>query len=306
MSHLILVDANALGFAGMNNSRLSAGNVDTQSTFTVIRTTRNLFLNNPDALIIYLYDGRSWRKDIYGEYKANRTQTAKQIETREAYFVQKASTVKALRYLGVTMASADNYEADDLAQYYGKSWKGDKVTLIASDKDWLQLVDERTTWVDLINERQCTNVNFQAFTGCKTIDQFLETKYLLGDSGDNIKGLKGVGPKTVDKLFGLWDSVKEFAKDDDRYRKWQLAYKQKLPAALDVPAYDIYELLEKNERLMSLYTLSRPKPVNLRKTTETLNEKLFMDFCYEHSFLSFLKDYDRFLQPFKENKFVRI
>lgn len=306
MQHLILVDANALGFAGMSSARLSAGEMKTQSTFTVIKTTRKLFLDNPNALIIYLYDGRSWRKDIYEDYKANRTQTAKQLQEREDYFVQKVSTVKALKLLGVTIASADNYEADDLAYYYSKRWKGDKVTLQAADKDWLQLVDERTTWFDPINERQCTNVNFQAFTGFKNVNQFLEAKYLLGDAGDNIKGLKGVGPKTVEKLFGLWDSVKQFVEDENRHSEWQIEYEQKLPAALDVSPCAIYELMRKNEALMSLSTTSRPEPINLRISQQQLDEEGFRALCNEHAFMTFTRNYERFLQPFKENKFVRV
>jgi DNA polymerase-1 len=304
--HLILVDGNNLGFAAMANPRLHAGDKATQSTFSVIKTVRNLFLDNPNALIMILWDGRSWRKDFLKDYKANRVVTEKQVSDREAYYEQKNHIVQGLDLLGVTQCSASNMEADDLAEIYASKWQG-RVTLLSGDKDWLQLVNERTTWVDPIRGRQCTHLNFEAFTGCKNRQQFLERKYILGDVGDNVKGVPGLGEKTLDKLYYIWDSIGCYLADSSPHTKWQEAHDEKLPTRLSSIAADlIFDVLCKNESLMNLSTISRPKPLNMVRRRQNLNSESFRAFCYENAFISLLKDYDKFLQPFKENKYVRV
>jgi DNA polymerase-1 len=300
------VDGNNLGFAGMGATRLHAGNSDTQSTFTVIRSIRRIYLENPDALVMVLWDGKSWRKDAFTEYKANREVTAKQVEEREAYYKQKTSIVDGLNFLGVMQSVASNMEADDLAEIYSSSFRGEKITLYSGDKDWLQLVDERTTWFDPIRDRQCTNKNFEAFTNCKNVKQFLERKYIEGDVGDNIKGLKGVGNKTLDDVYNIWNSLDEFYHDFDRQEKWKDAYGRAIPSALEGQATEAYEVMSKNETLMNLKTANRPEPINLRRYGGKLHEEEFKTFCYENAFISFVRDYDKFLKPFKENKFVQI
>jgi DNA polymerase-1 len=303
--HLILVDGNNLGFAGMGATKLHAGNADTQATFTVIKQVRRLFFDNSEALIMVLWDGRSWRKETYKDYKANRETTVKQVEDRKAYYKQKDSLIDGLNYLGVTQCAANNMEADDLAEIYSSQWQGDKITLYSGDKDWLQLVDERTTWYDPIRERQCNSFNFQAFTGCKDIKQFLERKYLLGDTGDNIKGATGIGEQTLNKLHSMWDTLDDFHHDIDREEKWKAAFGRAIPKPLEDYS-EVMRACKENEVLMNLKTTARPIPINMVKRRQNLDAESFRAFCYENAFLSLLRDYDKFLKPFKENKYVRI
>jgi DNA polymerase-1 len=308
MNHLILVDGNNLGFAAMANPKLSAGEKNTHATFVVIKTIRKLFLDNPDALIMILWDGRSWRHEVgeeFGvEYKANREKTEKQVEDRKAYYEQHQRLLEGLHLLGVIQCSASNMEADDLAEIYSRQWTGDKITLLSGDKDWLQLVDERTTWVDPIRDRQCNTTNFRAFTGCNSTEQFVELKSILGDAGDNVKGLMGVGPKTMEKLYCGWNSILDFLNDEDKQIHWKERVGGNIPSCLDLNIDDVISVLTVNESLMSLRTISRPEPKHMLRYGGKLHEEDFKTFCYENSFLSFLKDYDKFLRPFKENKFV--
>jgi len=305
VNHLILVDGNNVGFAGMSNPRLSAGDKETQSTFTVIKSIRRIYFDNPQALVMVLWDGKSWRKDAFTEYKANREITAKQVEQREAYFKQKDTLLDGLKYLGVMQAFASNMEADDLAEIYSRQWNGDKITLYSGDKDWLQLVDERTTWFDPIRDRQCTNLNFQSFTGCKDVAQFLERKYLLGDTGDNIKGVMGIGEQSLNKLYSIWETLDEFYSDPNKEKKWKDTFGRAIPKSFE-NYHEIRRVCTINETLMNLRTTSRPEPLNLNRFGGKLDEEKFEAFCYENAFMSFVRDYEKFLRPFKENKFVKI
>jgi 5'-3' exonuclease len=295
----------------MTGPKLAAGDKLTQGTFTFIKQIRKIYLDHPNALIMVLWDGRSWRKDVDDNYKAKRESTEEQQEIREAYFKQKRDMTNALTFLGVPQCIADNMEADDLAQIYSRTWKGKKVTLWSGDKDWLQLVDERTDWYDPIMNRHCNSYNFEAFTGYKNAEQFVQAKCLTGDK-DEVPGFKGIGPGAVEKMFNVWESFYDFmaeaASGEDVCSKWQEANCRKMPN----PVYQLTlkpmaaeEEFEKNRVLADLTTVARPAPIGLRRVQNEQDEEAFKTLCYENAFLSFLKDYDRFLQPFKENKFVR-
>lgn len=307
MSHLILVDGNALGFAGMSGPRLTAGFKDTQSTFTVLKKVRNIVKDNPEALVMMLYDGRSWRKDVFKEYKANREQTEKQVEERTEYYEQKADTLKALEMLGVCISSANNMEADDLAYLYARAWKGDKVTVMAADKDWLQLVDERTTWVDPINDRVCDQARFKEFTGYDNVQQFVEAKAVLGDAGDNIKGIMGIGPKKLEQIYSVYSDMEVFLCKpvDECEAKWLSFFGKKLPKVLrELDRRAALKTLDTNKMLMDLSTEHRPKPKNLVRIKKPMNVEAFQDFCYENAFLSITTKMDTFIEPFKNNKYI--
>lgn len=305
-NHLVLVDTNQFGFAGMNNPRLSAGDKDTQSVFSTIKTIRNIFLDYPDAMVMCLFDGRSWRKDIYKEYKANREKTDKQVEDRKAYYEQAKLIRQGLKLLGVTQVSAGNMEADDLAYMACRSWeaKGGKVTVVTGDKDWLQLVSKQTCWVDRINDRYCNWKNFQEVTGFKDQAQFIEAKCILGDAGDNIKGINGIGKKTLEKIYQMTDSFIDFLfwKEEAIEAEWMNRFLKKPPKI--VKEFDrilAAKTVKENLKLVDLGTPYRPEAVNLVKDRQPLDEEGFTTFCYENSFLSIAKDMGKFIKPFKEN-----
>lgn len=292
----------------MAGPKLTAGEVATQGIFTFIKSIRNIFLDNPDALIMVLWDGRSWRKDIYSDYKGKREDSAEKQEAREAYYKQKYAMAEALAKLGVIQVYASNMEADDLAEIYSRKFTGDKVTLITGDKDWLQLVNLRTDWFDPILVRGCNWKNFQATTGFENAEKFVEAKCILGDK-DEVPGFKGVGPKKVEAIFELYDSFISFVQDKDADLKWAMKFRKNMPKVLADLLVDREKTIEEfnfNRKLADLMTPHRPEPKGLTKTQSSLNMEAFKDFCYRYAFLSFLKDYDKFLKPFKDNKYVRI
>lgn len=311
MNHLILIDGNNLGFSGMGGPRLSTGDKDTQSTYSFIKRIRHILADHPDSLIMVLWDGRSWRKDLSKEYKANRETTEKQAVARTAYYDQKKDIQEGLSLLGIMQVSADNMEADDLAEIYSTRYKGDKITLYSADKDWLQLVDLRTTWYDPINVRECTYATFSAFTGCKDTNQFVEQKCILGDSGDNVKGLNGIGPKKLETIYSNWNSFNHFLVDLETdlsfvEEVWLKVTGKKLPKVIrELNPIDARALMLKNYKLMGLRTKHRPEPINLERKPGKLDPQAFKDFCGRLAFLSFLREYDRFLLPFKENRYVQ-
>lgn len=312
MPHTILVDGNNLGFAGMSMPRLTSGERDTQSIFSVIKRIRDIFAYNPTSNIIVLWDGRSWRKDFYKEYKANRETTEKAIEARKEYYIQKEQIIRGLELLGVRQVWGTNQEADDMAAMLSKSlsMKGEQVTLMTADKDWQQLVDKNVSWLDIIHAKSCNLKNFNEVTGFENSELFIEAKCILGDPSDNIKGINGIGPKALEGIYSAYDSFGDFLHhlEVDRAHavsEWLLAKGKTMPKALrelDIEA--ARNKLSDNKVLVDLHTVVKPKIDKIVDKRGKFDIKEFEEFCYEHAFLSITKNIKTFIKPIQESKYV--
>jgi len=163
--------------------------------------------------IICVFDGQassSSRKNIDPEYKANRN--IKRITNWEIFddkddefqsmTMQMGRLVEYLQCLPLTLISIDKIEADDtisyLAQKFGANNK--KVTIVSSDKDFLQIVDENIEVYSPIKKKIYGKKEVQEELGLLP-ENYLVMKALLGDNSDNLTGIKGLGPKTLLKEF---------------------------------------------------------------------------------------------------------
>jgi DNA polymerase-1 len=172
-------------------------------------------LIKPDRCVV-IFDGPGGsmkRRAIYPEYKAHRKtkirlnriyEEISELEDEEKNLKKQLQRmVIYLNNLPVNMLSLDNVEADDTIAYcaveHFKDWN---VTIMSSDKDFLQLVDERVkVWsptkkklygpAEVLGEYGIDSQNFVLF---RTLD---------GDDSDNIPGIKGFGPKTALKAFPI-------------------------------------------------------------------------------------------------------
>jgi 5'-3' exonuclease len=160
--------------------------------------------------VIVVFDGKGSstnKRYLYPEYKANRglkritnwDMFDNQEEESDAIKNQLIRLVDYLRCLPIDLISVDKIEADDVIGYIAKRL-GDEVTIMSSDRDYLQLASDRISIYsptkkkfyepkDVLKEYEVTAVNF------------LTQKVLLGDKGDNVPGVKGLGPKTLIKNF---------------------------------------------------------------------------------------------------------
>jgi DNA polymerase-1 len=316
MKRLILIDGNNWGFAGMANPKLSAGEKDTQAIFSVIKRVRSVYEEHPEAVVMVLWDGRSWRHDIYSEYKANREASQAQVDTKSAYLEQKQDIMLGLRLLGVRQAWASNLEADDLAEILTRNAlkSNTLVTLMTADHDWMQLVRPGVSWVNLIHGQSCRSASFERDTatkdakGFKDAGQFVDAKCVLGDSGDNIKGVMGVGPKALEALYTIYPNFDAFLYEIDTYgpeyvmEVWREKTGKLMPKKLrEIDTAATREVLVKNRKLMDLTTLARPAAVGLRNDTGAFDRKGFEQFCNRNAFRTITMQLDKFLRPFEEN-----
>lgn len=206
---LVLVDATALAhqfyhaIAPMNAP-------DGRPTNVVFGFARDLFYFRdelqPDYLV-YVFDapGETFRSALAADYKAQRKPPADDLV---AQFPLLDELLAAAR---VPVLRVPGYEADDVIATLAKAAeaRGLSVLICSSDKDCRQLVTDR---VRILNLRQKTIIDRKIIEDewGVTPEQAVDYQALVGDSVDNVKGVKGVGGKTAAKLlqhFGTLDNL---------------------------------------------------------------------------------------------------
>lgn len=187
----------------------------------------------------------SYRKSIYPDYKQNRKdkfekQTEEEKEAFEAFF---QDFEQALLVVGdyYPVLRYDGVEADDIAAWLVANKEYKHCWLISSDKDWDLLVSEKVSRFSYVTRKEVT-IDIWPYE-C-TRDNYLGLKCLQGDSGDNIFGVDGIGPKRAIQLLDSYDDILSLID------VLPIPGKQKFIQNLNASA----DLLELNLKLMDLVT----------------------------------------------------
>jgi len=153
---------------------------------------------------------KNFRNDIYSEYKANRTEAPEDLAPQFEYI---RKSVKAFNLPSIELL---NYEADDLIATYAKkiSKAGAKVTVISSDKDFMQLVSDNIRLYDPMKSKVLGEKEVIEKFGVKP-HQVIDVQSLAGDSSDNIPGVPGIGIKTASELINKYKTLDVLLKKAD-------------------------------------------------------------------------------------------
>lgn len=300
----LLIDVNNLGFAAQSKKKLTVGDMEVQAIFGVIRSIRALSAQFSHLKPIVLHDGKSWRYQVYPEYKANRDEIKyeadkQKVANREAYRKQKPFIKRALEAMGVAQVFAINMEADDLAAILVRKYQpaGKKIVLISGDEDWLQLVQPGVGWYDPVRNKRVTMKNFKEATGVENGKLFVQKKALVGDKGDNIIGVDKIGPAGAVQLIEEYGSVPDFLN-----RSMDGTLPKKMPKKFA----DFATEPSKQDAYMNALTLvdlnshNVPSPVGMRITNGAPDEAAFIELCKEFSFKSILNQMPGYLEPFQQ------
>ncbi len=163
--------------------------------------------------VIVVWDGKGGsanRKNIDPNYKANRATSRithwglydTKAEETEALIGQLFRTQDYLECLPVQQMVLEKLEADDIMAYLAKraSLAGKKVTIVSSDKDFLQLVNNNIEVYAPVKKKTFTKDNI--FEELKVLPtNYNIVKALLGDNSHNLQGVKGLGIKTIVSQF---------------------------------------------------------------------------------------------------------
>jgi DNA polymerase-1 len=156
--------------------------------------------------IIFDKSENSFRKEIYPDYKANRSEPPDDLVPQFPLFRC------AVRAFGMTPVEQDVYEADDLIATYARQAReaGADVLIVSADKDLMQLVGPRVAMYDPASgerdERRIGEAEVVDYFGVGP-DKVVDVQALAGDSTDNVPGAPGVGVKTAAQLLGEYGDL---------------------------------------------------------------------------------------------------
>jgi DNA polymerase-1 len=145
---------------------------------------------------------KSFRNEIYPAYKANRP------EPPEELIPQFGLIREATRAFNVPCIELAGYEADDLIATYARQAheRGLEVTIVSSDKDLMQLVNEGIAMLDPVKNRPIGRDQVLERFGVAP-DKVIDVQALAGDSSDNVPGVPGIGVKTAAQLIGEYGDL---------------------------------------------------------------------------------------------------
>ncbi len=164
------------------------------------------YLRDADAdhiAVIFDASGRSFRNEIYDQYKANRREMPDDLAPQLAHVRQAADA------FGVCRIEMEGFEADDLIATYARQAieAGAKVTILSSDKDMMQLVsDDRVLMRDPMTDRPIGEAEVREKFGVGP-DKVIDVQALCGDSTDNVPGVPGIGVKTAAELIHAYGDL---------------------------------------------------------------------------------------------------
>ena len=146
----------------------------------------------------------SFRNEIYPEYKANREPAPEELKQ------QFELCRRFIEALGFPLLSSDRYEADDLlgtAATHARA-NGYKVTILSSDKDLAQLIEENDTLWDFAKNKRFNPKKIKEHFGVRP-DQIADQLAIAGDKVDNIPGVPGIGMTTAARLLNKFETIEQ-------------------------------------------------------------------------------------------------
>ena len=221
---LYLLDAYALIFrayyAFIRNPRINSKGLNTSAIFGFVNTLLDILQEHNPSHIAVVFDHKSpsFRVKEYPLYKANRQETPEDIQKAEPWI---RKIIQALR---IPILEAEGYEADDVIATLAKKAqeKGYEVFMVTPDKDFMQVLDQHIAMYKPSRGGDPPEIidveKFREKYGLESPRQFIDVLALMGDSSDNIPGVKGVGEKTAVKLIREFGSLENLYANIDKVK----------------------------------------------------------------------------------------
>lgn len=305
MKKLIIIDTFGFFFRlyyAMMNLK-SEDNKPSGMVFGFVKFIKSLDELNFD-LIVFALDSKvkSFRNEIYKSYKANRSSPPQELKE------QLLVCIEMIKKMGFKSISIDGFEADDIIASIVKKYKNKfDIEIFTHDKDLYQLIDTNvkiysTSKKELYGELECKE-KFGVYP--KQIKDYLS---LVGDSADNIPGVKGIGPKGAKDLLNEFNSLSEIFEHildirNPRLKSALINYKDdallsynlvSLRDDLDVgEIYDAKNVLDPLSKIVDIlksYSIKSEKPKNILE--------------FKHILITTKKEFDEVLKDLDEKSVI--
>jgi len=211
--------------------------------------------------------GKTFRHEIDKNYKANRSEAPQELKD------QLPVAIDWIEKMGLKAISMEGFEADDVIATASKLAKNMdlNVRIVSHDKDLYQLIDDgKVVVVDAIKRKDTDEEACREKYGIEA-RQFIDYQAILGDSADNVPGVKGIGKVGAQKLLNSYDSLDKIYENIDEITP--KGVKTKLIAEKEA-AYRSKELVSLKDDIfdsLDLETLQMPTENPLLKIVDELN-----------------------------------
>ena len=212
MKKIVLVDGNNLLFRSYYATAYS-GNImrnkdgfPTNGVYGFVNMINKIIAEEKPEYMMVAFDiGKTFRHEKYVDYKGGRNATPEDLK------VQFPVAKKILTAMGIKYLECDGYEADDIIGTISMWCEKDddyEALIVSSDKDLLQLISDETT-VKLLKTKDYIWMDKKTFIDTYGFEpiHMIDLKALMGDSSDNIPGVKGIGEKGAIKLVSEYQTL---------------------------------------------------------------------------------------------------
>lgn len=215
---LIVVDLMSFifrAFYAIRHNLTSPDGTPTNAVSGVLSMLQKLFSTYPNAHFFIARDskGPTFRHEIYDQYKANRT------EPPEELIPQFDLIDKMIRKMNLFFLELPGFEADDIIGSVCTQWVDDfeEILIASGDKDLMQFVGNGIKVVDTMKSKVYDEEGVFEKMGVRP-NQIVDYLSMVGDSSDNIPGMKGIGAKGASKLLAEYGSLDECIKHKEEFK----------------------------------------------------------------------------------------
>lgn len=208
MKRLFLVDLHGLAYRAyfaIGPLSTSKGEV-TNAIYGITRMILKLLKEESPGFIVGVLDSRipTFRHKAYPDYKIQRTKAPSD------FYDQIPWIIEVVEALGIKTISLDGYEADDLIGTLARRFKEDvdEVVIVSQDKDMCQLVDEKTKVMNPRDWLLYGPKEVEAKFGVQP-ERIVDLLGIMGDTSDNIPGIRGFGPKKAVDLIKRFGTIED-------------------------------------------------------------------------------------------------
>lgn len=273
MKKIVLVDGNNLLFrsyyatAYTGNIMRNKEGFPTNGVYGFVNMINKIISDEKPEYMMVAFDiGKTFRHEKYERYKDGRKETPDDLK------VQFPVAKKILTAMGIKYLECAGYEADDIIGTISMWCEKDpeyEALIVSSDKDLLQLISDETV-VKLLKTKDYVWMDKKTFNDTYGFDpiHMIDLKALMGDSSDNIPGVKGIGEKgaiklvseykTIDNIYENIDKIKGATqiklidgKEDAYYSKDLVTIYREVP--LDITFDDLLYKGENADELIDIY-----------------------------------------------------
>lgn len=309
----LLIDGKNFVFRGLHNGHRPIQNVNGKEISLiqfVLLELRKLLTSVEDLEdVTFCWDsnGSKKRKEILPSYKGNRVNI--DDEKKELLLEQIEDLKECLPFFGIKQLCIEDIEADDTICILSKTlnFLKKECTIVSADKDLLQLINPLTRIMNLNKRKTIKISNFEEIVQVP-LESYIDYLSLIGDSSDNIDGIRDVGPETARKIMKLYSNCDNFFSKEKEIRsmvtlgQFDNAFSRRV-----VSIFSEYNKakFERNKKLIKLEGfLSREESINIiskyqEQSMLKIDEEKISNYVKKMHLFDIGQNLGVFLVPFK-------